>query len=193
MRIISGKLGGRVLKVPGNLPVRPTTDRTKEALFNIIAAQKEMEGMFVLDLCCGTGNIGIEFFSRGATHIISVDKDRRCVATVKDLFKTLNIEKGKVIQADIVKFAENPLKFLPEETRQFDMIFMDPPYALPNQQELIVKLFSFGLLKAEGWLILEHSSLLAFSGVKNYLFTRKYGSSSLSFFGKNEADEKDSL
>ncbi|MBX7242859.1 MAG: 16S rRNA (guanine(966)-N(2))-methyltransferase RsmD [Bacteroidia bacterium] len=185
MRIISGKLGGRVLKVPGNLPVRPTTDRTKEALFNIIAAQKEMEGISVLDICCGTGNIGIEFFSRGADCIIAVDKDRRCVAAVKDLFKSLGIENGKVIQAEAGKFAENPLKYLPEETRQFDMIFMDPPYALPNQQEIILKLFSFDLLKPDGWLILEHSSLLSFSAVKHYLFTRKYGSSSLSFFGEN--------
>ena len=188
MRIIAGKLGGRVLKVPNNLPVRPTTDRTKESLFNIIAAQKDMEGMEILDICCGTGNIGIEFFSRGATKIVSVDKDRRCVAAVKNLFETLNVENGKVIQADMLKFVENPFKFL-GDSAPFDIIFIDPPYALPNQGAIIQKLFSFSILKEDGWIILEHSSLLSFSTIEFHLFTRKYGSSSISFFGNPEKNE----
>ncbi len=192
MRIISGKLGGRVLKVPSNLPVRPTTDRTKEALFNIIHAQKEIEDMAVLDICSGTGNIGIEFFSRGAEIIIAIDKDRRCVEAVKELYQSLGVVNGKVIQAEVTRFAENPFKFLPKSSPKFDIIFIDPPYALPNQQEIVQNLFAFGLLKEDGWLILEHNSLFSFDTVTGYLFTRKYGSSSLSFFGNDSEAQSES-
>lgn len=184
MRIIAGKLKGRVIRVPHHLPVRPTTDRTKESLFNIIGNTFDIEGMRVLELCCGTGNIGIEFWSRGATEIVAVDKDKGCVHAVKRLYEELKITGGKVVQADIVKFvAEN------RNEESFDMIFIDPPYAMPHQLELIETIFVQKWCKAEGWIILEHSSRISFEDAPFFLFCRKYGSSAISFFGESEEIE----
>lgn len=180
MRIISGKLGGRVLRLPGNLPVRPTTDRTKESLFNIIGNHFDFEGLSVLELCAGTGNIGIEFWSRGATRILAIDKDKRCVAAVKHLYQSLNINEARIQQADIVKFVSQNT-----EHQQFDIVFLDPPYAMPLQDALIETILTQGWCKESGWIILEHSSLLDFSHVSAFQFCRKYGSSSISFFGKS--------
>ncbi len=181
MRIISGTLGGRVLKVPSNLPVRPTTDRTKESLFNIIGNVFDFEGLSVLELCCGTGNIGIEFWSRGATQIVAVDKDKRCVQAVKNLYQAFNMAEATVLQADIVKFvAQNPTQ------QAFDMVFIDPPYAMPNQTELLVTIFAQKWCKIGGWVILEHTSMTSFEQEPYFLFCRKYGSSSISFFGEKE-------
>lgn len=186
MRIISGTLGGRVLKVPSNLPVRPTTDRTKESLFNIIGNTFDFEGLSVLELCCGTGNIGIEFWSRGATKIVAIDKDKRCVQAVKNLYKEFEITGGTVLQADIVKFvAENRAQ------QSFDIVFIDPPYAMANQRELLATIFEQKWCKIGGWLILEHTSMNSYEQEPYFLFCRKYGSSSISFFGEKEG--KDNL
>lgn len=185
MRIISGKLGGRVLKVPSGLPVRPTTDRTKEALFNMLAHRFDFEELRVLDLFCGTGNISLECASRGAASIVSIDKDKRCVQAVKQFFKDFSIENAKVLQADVFKFVKNIETELKDHL-PFDLIFLDPPYAIPHQAELVQQLLQKHCLHPQGWLIIEHSSLLSFEGQEKFLFVRKYGSSSLSFFGETE-------
>lgn len=185
MRIISGKLGGRTLKVANNLPVRPTTDRTKESLFNIIGNHFDFEGLNVMDICCGTGNISIEFASRGANFILAVDKDKRCVTALKQLVKTLNLNEITVIQGEIEAVLKpNFTKFglIPQEIENIDIIFIDPPYALPQQTEMVSKILEMNWLKPEGWLILEHSSLLSFEEVAGFWDCRKYGSSSISFF-----------
>ncbi len=85
MRIIGGSHKGKVLKVPAGLPVRPTTDYAKEALFNILNNKIDIEGLTVLDLFAGTGNITLEFASRGASDITSVDIDQKCVAFIKKM------------------------------------------------------------------------------------------------------------
>jgi 16S rRNA (guanine966-N2)-methyltransferase len=182
MRIISGKLGGRVLKVPAGLPVRPTTDRTKEALFNMLAHRFDFEGLTVLDLFCGTGNISLECFSRGAENIIAVDKDKRCVQAVKQFFKDFEVQKGQVIQADVFTFATK-IETTLANAIPFDLIFLDPPYAIANQVALVQTLLNKNILAPEGWLIIEHNSVFSFEQEEKFLFVRKYGSSSLSFFG----------
>ncbi len=183
MRIISGTLGGRVLKVPQNLPVRPTTDRTKESLFNIIGNTFDFEGLSILELCCGTGNIGIEFWSRGATEIVAVDKDKRCVQAVKNLYKEFDITGGTVLQADITKFVASN-----SGQKSFDIVFIDPPYAMANQSALLATIFAQKWCKAGGWVILEHTSMVSFEAEAYFLFCRKYGSSSISFFGEMTDD-----
>jgi 16S rRNA (guanine(966)-N(2))-methyltransferase RsmD len=187
MRIIAGKLGGRVLKVANNLPVRPTTDRTKESLFNIIGNHFDFEGLKVMDICCGTGNISIEFASRGAEFVLSVDKDKKCVLALKQLIKSLDLSEITVIQGDIEAVLKpNFLKFglasQNIENESIDIIFIDPPYALPQQAEMVSKILKMNWLKPEGWLILEHSSILSFEDVEGFWDCRKYGSSSISFF-----------
>lgn len=180
MRIISGKLGGRVLNVPKGLPVRPTTDRTKEALFNILSNRFDFEGLRVLDLFCGTGNISLECFSRGAANIVAIDKDKRCVQAVKHFFKEFGVGEGRVLQADIFKEAA---KFNTLLNQSFDLVFLDPPYAHPNQHELVSTLFAQGLLSEHGLLVIEHSTLLSFGELSQFQEVRKYGSSAISFLG----------
>ncbi|MEL6251381.1 MAG: 16S rRNA (guanine(966)-N(2))-methyltransferase RsmD [Bacteroidota bacterium] len=175
MRIIGGKYGGRILQVAKGLPVRPTTDRTKEALFNILEHRVDWSEISVLDLFCGTGNISLECVSRGAASVLSVDKHRKCILSIKNNMKTLRIEEPKLISADVKKFLKTC-------DQSFDLIFMDPPYAMPGQEDLIETIFEKNILAPEGMLILEHSSTLSFSSLNRFVELRKYGSSHLSFF-----------
>lgn len=182
MRIIGGKHGGRVLQVPKGLPVRPTTDRTKEALFNILSHQLYWEETRVLDLFCGTGNISLECLSRGAEDVLSVDKHPRCIRAVTALKKNLNIHTGKTLCMDV-------WKFLRQCKDSYDFIFLDPPYALPRQEELLHLIFEREILAEDGLLVLEHSSTLSFATQAGFDSLRKYGSSHLSFFKKKDGSE----
>jgi 16S rRNA (guanine966-N2)-methyltransferase len=182
MRIIGGKLRGLRLNPPKNLPVRPTTDLAKEALFNILQNQMEFEGIKVLDLFCGTGNISLEFASREAEKVIAVDRSIHCINYVKDTTRQHRLDQIKTYKADVFKFLEI-------ETEQFDLIFADPPYDLNRIPELPKVIFEKGLLLPGGLLIVEHQSLQNLSNHAAFVEQRKYGHSSFSFF-KNEEPGK---
>ena len=92
MRIISGKLKGRRLRAPKNLPVRPTTDMAKEALFNIINNLYYFDSITVIDLFSGTGNISYEFASRGTKNIYAIDANYNCIKYISNTAKELNLE-----------------------------------------------------------------------------------------------------
>lgn len=179
MRVIAGKYGGRPIKTPKGLPVRPTTDRTREALFNILEQRLVWEETVVLDLFSGTGSVSLECWSRGAKSVISVDRNRKCVQAIKTLFKEFSLENGTVIQADV-------RQFLKTKNASFDLIFMDPPYDMPAQEDLIKLIKERKLLSPEGTFILEHRSQKDFSQVEGFEERRDYGSSSLSFFNFDE-------
>ena len=117
MRVITGSARGRRLGELEGMETRPTTDRVKEGLFNII--QFDIEGRRVLDLFAGTGQLGIECLSRGAESAVFVDKDRAAVQIVKDNLKTCGL-KGTVVQEDALSFLRH--------CGTFDIIFVDPPY-----------------------------------------------------------------
>ena len=121
MRIITGSRRGRKLKtLPGDA-VRPTPDRVKEALFNIL--QFDLEGRVFLDLFAGSGQIGLEALSRGAAHCTFVDKGREPVSVIREnLKKTRLEERAEVVQADYSSYLKTC-------RRQFDLILLDPPYA----------------------------------------------------------------
>jgi 16S rRNA (guanine966-N2)-methyltransferase len=106
VRIIAGKYRGRVLQLPRNLPVRPTTDFAKEALFNILTNRINLEEMQVLDLFAGTGNLSIELLSRGVKQCTSVDMNYNCTAWLSSAKKTLEIENWKIQKADALKFTK---------------------------------------------------------------------------------------
>ena len=155
MRIISGKYKGKRITAPKNLPVRPTTDQAKESLFNILNNNFHLEGLKVLDLFSGTGNISYEFLSRNASEVISVDAHYGCVAfqkKMRDELKALNFTPYK---NDVFK----ALKLL---NKKFDIIFADPPYDLENIPEIANMVFENDLLSQEGWLIIEHPSEIQF-------------------------------
>ena len=175
MRIIGGSLKGLRLNPPTNLPVRPTTDLAKEALFNILQNQIEFEDIKVLDLFSGTGNISLEFASRGAAQVTSVDRSIQCVHYLKD---TSRQHKLTQIQA----FKDDVFKYLQLETEQFDLIFADPPYDLNRIPEIAKTVFGKNMLLPGGLLIIEHQSLQNLGNHPAFTGQRTYGHSGFSFF-----------
>ncbi|MDB5002714.1 MAG: rsmD [Mucilaginibacter sp.] len=177
MRIIGGTLKGLRLNPPKNLPVRPTTDLAKEALFNILLNQIEFDDIKVLDLFCGTGNIAYEFASRGAKQVIAVDRSIHCINYVKDTSRQYGLTNIKTFKADI-------FKYLQVETEQYDLIFADPPYDMNQIPEIPKIIFEKNLLSPDGLLILEHQSMQNLSNHPAFVEQRTYGHSSFSFFKK---------
>ena len=175
MRIIGGSLKGLRLNPPKNLPVRPTTDLAKEALFNILLNQIEFEDIKVLDLFSGTGNISLEFASRGASLVMSIDRSIQCIHYLKDTARQHKLEHIKTFKADV-------FKYLQLETDQYELIFADPPYDLNQIPEIPKIIFDKNLLKPGGLLIVEHQSLQNLSNHPAFVEQRKYGHSSFSFF-----------
>ena len=175
MRIIGGKLKGIRLQPPANLPVRPTTDIAKEALFNILNNKFDFEACEILDLFCGTGNLTFEFASRDAESILAVDMDYGCVNWVKTTaekhnFNQINVRKGDVF------------KLLKQMSGSYDIIFADPPYNMPNIPQIPLLVQQQQLLKQDGLLVVEHQSNMKLNNQPGYTETRKYGNSSFSFF-----------
>ncbi|MBC7382289.1 MAG: RsmD family RNA methyltransferase [Bacteroidia bacterium] len=175
MRIISGSKKGILIQAPSNLPVRPTTDRAKESLFNILDINFNLENLQVLDLFSGTGNISYEFASRGATSVISVDKDLGCIKFIKETASRLALRNIHIKKQDVFAFMKNC------EDR-FDIIFADAPYALDRIVEIPGLVYDNKLLKEKGWLIVEHATSLDLSHQNGFFEKRKYGQSTFSFF-----------
>jgi 16S rRNA (guanine966-N2)-methyltransferase len=181
MRIIGGTLRGLRLNPPKNLPVRPTTDLAKEALFNILLNQIEFEGIKVLDLFSGTGNISLEFASRGAAEVISVDRSIHCVNYLKDTSRQHKLNQVKAYKEDV-------FKYLQIETEQYDLVFADPPYDLNRIPDIPKIVFERNILLPGALLIVEHQSMQNISQHPAFVEQRKYGHSSFSFF-RNPTDQ----
>ncbi len=181
MRIISGMHKGRVVHPPKNLPVRPTTDFAKESIFNILNNHFEFEGLKILDLFCGTGNITYEFASRGCGDITSVDSNYSCCEFVKKTSSDFKMHAIKVIKSD--SFA-----FLKRATLPYHIIFCDPPYDMANFDLLPELVFTNQLLKPNGWLIVEHGPTTDLSKLPHFKEHRSYGNVNFAIF-ENNADE----
>ena len=150
MRIISGRYKGRRLTAPKQLPVRPTTDRAKEALFNILHHRFEWNEIRTLDLFAGTGNISYELASRGVNDLTAVDQNKYCVYYINQTAKALEMPIA-VIKNNVEKFLEYP-------TTPYDFIFADPPYAFKREQliELVNQLINLHWVKTTGLIVVEH-------------------------------------
>ncbi|MEJ2880011.1 RsmD family RNA methyltransferase [Pedobacter sp. GR22-6] len=175
MRIIGGRLKGIRFNAPESLPVRPTTDMAKEALFNILYNTYDFEECEVLDLFCGTGNISFEFASRGIKKVTAVDKHSGCVYWVKSVIAKHQLPEIEVHKADA-------FKYLQQASGPYQIIFADPPYNLPNIPQIPELVMQNNLLTENGMLIVEHPSLLKLNGLAGFKETRRYGNSSFSFF-----------
>ncbi|GGH74417.1 16S rRNA (guanine(966)-N(2))-methyltransferase RsmD [Pullulanibacillus pueri] len=157
MRVIAGECKGRPLKsVPGKT-TRPTTDKVKETLFNMIGPF--FEGGRGLDLYGGSGGLGIEALSRGLKTMIFVDKFPPAIQTIKKNLSLCQLsERAEVYRND----AERALNLLGKRQERFDLIFLDPPYAAGRLEKDVEKILSFGLLNAMGYLVIEHPKTIDF-------------------------------
>jgi 16S rRNA (guanine966-N2)-methyltransferase len=175
VRVVAGKLRGTVIAPPAGLPVRPTTDRAKESLFNILTNYFAFEELNVLDLFAGTGNMSYEFCSRGANQVVAVERDFGCIQFIKQMKQKYALQELSVIKRDV--FA-----YLQQCDQQFDIIFADPPYAMPRIHELPRVVMGKFMLQPNGWLIIEHGADLDMSNESGFFEKRAYGQSVFSFF-----------
>lgn len=179
MRIISGKYKSRRIQVPPNLKARPTTDFAKEGLFNILHNRLDWEETAALDLFSGTGSIALELVSRGCPRVVSVEMNAMHYLFICKAKETLEAAELHPLKADV-------FKFLLSCNEQFDLIFADPPYDLPDIPSLPDIVFEKDLLKPDGMFILEHSGKYDFSSFPYFREERKYGNVHFSVFAKDQ-------
>lgn len=182
MRIISGKYKSKRLHAPKNLPVRPTTDMAKEALFNILNNLYYFNEISILDLFAGTGNISYEFGSRGTENITAVDAHFGCVKYINSTSKELEL--------DINAYKSDVFKFLEKAKSTFDVVFADPPYDFETEkfEKIIQLVFENELLSEGGLLIVEHSKHTDLSNHPHLSYQKKYGGNMFSFFESPSED-----
>jgi 16S rRNA (guanine966-N2)-methyltransferase len=180
MRVTGGIGKGRKLKIPAGSRVRPTSDKVKQALFNILG--QKVEGALFLDLFAGIGGIGIEALSRGAGRVVFVDDSRDSLKIIKK-----NVEQtGFAERAQVV--ASKAETFLKKTSEQFDIVFIDPPYSLALEPLLVV-IGETGILKPDSILIAEHfKKHPSIEHTGNLLLYREaqYGDTVLAFYRLHE-------
>lgn len=175
MRIITGKYKGRHFEIPRTFKARPTTDFAKESIFNVMKGYIDFEGIEALDLFAGTGSISLELLSRGCSSVVSVEADRDHVRFISQCMQKLGTAQNILVKGDV-------FKFLKSCHRLFDFIFADPPYALEQLPMIPDLIIENGLLKENGFLVVEHGKQLDFSNHPNFMEHRKYGSVNFSIF-----------
>lgn len=175
MRIITGQFKGRHFDIPRTFKARPTTDFAKENIFNVLNGYIDFDGISALDLFAGTGSISLELVSRGCKEVVSVEKDRDHARFIADCMKKINAENDILIRGDV-------FRFLKSCHQKFDLIFADPPYALPELDTLPDLVFEHDLLAADGVFVFEHGKHNDFSAHPRFKEHRNYGSVNFSIF-----------
>jgi 16S rRNA (guanine(966)-N(2))-methyltransferase RsmD len=176
MRIVGGDLGGRRFDPPPRIPARPTTDRAREGLFNILSNLIDLEGIRVLDIFAGTGGVSYEMISRGAASVTAVEGDAITCAFIQKTAAAFGIkDKLQLVKGDV-------FRFLKSVSAPYDLVFADPPYALPQMKDLPDMLLVPSLLASGGLVIVEHSSRTDFAPHSQCFRTATYGDSAFSFF-----------
>lgn len=182
MRIIAGRLRGRRLQAPTWDGLRPTSDRLRETLFNVLAPR--LSGAVVLDGYAGTGAVGIEALSRGAAHVVFVERDARAARLIASNLDRCGVaDRYAIIRADIGRLSR------PGGDRQFDLVLLDPPYDEPELEPCVARTASW--LAAEGVLVLEHARRRMSPPVAGGLIRTRVlhsGDSALSFYRHGGAD-----
>ena len=181
MRIIGGKFKSRVLAEFKGDAVRPTADRTKEALFNILGYG--VRGARALDLFAGSGALGLECLSRGAAEVVFNDLSKDSIAILKKNLAALKLSVGEEVKV----YTQDALTCLSLLTGEFDLIFIDPPYRLEVGIEALKKIGKSSLLSKNGVIVFERDKPLdeEIEGLQ-VVDTRKYGKAYLTFLKKSE-------
>lgn len=183
MRIIAGKYKGRLLTSPKTIDVRPTSDRVKESVFSII--QKHIINTKFLDLCAGTGNIGIEALSRGAKHVTFLDNNLTCIRLIEQNLQAFGLDQNKsevqLIRVDVLK----GINQFHQSSATFELIYFDPPYDSNLYKKCLSHISDTCILETSGILLVEHrkqTDLPILSG-KLFCYRKKqYGDTCLSFY-----------
>lgn len=177
MRIVRGFLKSRRIPVPKGFNSRPTTNFAKEGLLNVLDNHIDLDGIDVLDGCCGTGNMSFEFVSCGAKRVVSVDKNFACIRYLHGASKDLGISE------QLFPYKADLLKYLDKCTETFDLIFFDPPFDLNIQNDLLHKVRVNKLLREDGILVIEHGKQTVFDAIEPDV-VKKYGNVYFSVFKK---------
>ena len=175
MRIITGKYKGRHFDIPRSFKARPTTDFAKENIFNVMAGYIDLDGARALDLFSGTGSITLELLSRGCSQVVSVELDRDHHRFISDCLKKLDTRDAVPIRGDV-------FRFLKSCRQQFDFIFADPPYALPELPQIPDLVLGKQLLTPDGIFVFEHGKSHDFSQHPRFVEHRQYGSVNFTIF-----------
>ena len=184
MRVIAGSFSGRRLIAPRGLATRPTTDRVREALFAVLGSVGQTR---VLDLFAGTGALGIEALSRGASHVTFVEQARGALVALRTNVEALAIgDRSRIVGLSVERGISALGKGGLSPPDRFDLVFVDPPYAsLPTVPRVIAALAKAGLIATEVRIIVEHSSRDAAPALDGFLATqaRVYGDTAVAIYG----------
>ncbi len=178
MRIIAGEFRGRALASVGKgdagAHLRPTTDRVRESLFNVLSHQIDFEGLRVLDLFAGTGALGLEALSRGADHVTFVDDGRVAQGLIrKNIDLTRSVDRTDLIRRDATRLGENP-------NAPYDLIFLDPPYGKSLGQKALAKASDAGWIAEGAFIVWEENAPMQAPDGFQLLDSRKYGDTHIS-------------
>ena len=154
MRIIAGAAHGRRLKAPRGLHTRPTSARARESIFSRLAVRMDLNGVRVLDIFAGSGSLGIESLSRGASFVNFVDSSRDAAAAIRDNLAQLGLaERARVIVSDV----RRALGELSASHEEFDLVFIDAPFKDDMSAEVLTLLGGLELVAPGGWIVVEQS------------------------------------
>lgn len=187
MRVIAGICRGMKLKAPQGEKTRPTADRVKESLFNIISSQKNFNECKVLDICAGTGSLGIESLSRGAQSCSFIEQDRKVSEVLRQNLIYTRLESNSAL---LTMEACKALRLLSVRGEKFDLIFLDPPYKSEIYESTAELLCTLGLLADNSLFIAECSARIHMSECLGTLIKtdrRVYGDTALEFFSMEVA------
>jgi 16S rRNA (guanine966-N2)-methyltransferase len=177
VRIVGGRYRGKQLSVPKGDGVRPTTDRVREALFNVLDHRfdRPYDGARVLDLFAGAGALGLEALSRGAAHVCFVERNREVAANLRKNLKTVR-EHVDIVERDAIQFLSGRCQ------TPFDFVFMDPPYDKELLAPCLEAVIAKGWLIPQGLVCVEQPSESGPVGISTYteLFARRYGRTTIS-------------
>jgi len=175
LQIHAGRYRGRKIRHLPSRDIRPCTSRVKKSLFDTLAARIDFEGIDVLDLFAGFGNLGFEALSRGARSVCFVEQNRKALDTMKQTAADIGVQSSaRFVMADVSAF-------LKRQEGPFELVFCDPPYRWEDYELLIRSILDTGLLAADGLLLIEHHASHDFSQSRGYLFHKDYGTTRVSF------------